>query len=147
MVLADDANGGRLRRRFAGAVVAAVTLLILVVAAWLNPSTDGHGTHTQLGLAPCSWAVTWNQPCATCGMTTSFAHAADGKLGASASVQPFGMLLALGSSVAFWGGCHIAVAGNRLGVVWMAMLRPRVVIAGVLLFALAWLYKILTWQG
>jgi hypothetical protein len=78
-------------------------------------------------------------------MTTAFAFAAEGRLIASAMTQPFGSLLALVASTMFWGGLHTGARGYRLGAVCLGMLRPRVVVAGVILFAAAWLYKVLTW--
>ncbi|MEC9374691.1 MAG: hypothetical protein VYC34_12640, partial [Planctomycetota bacterium] len=66
--------------RLLAALAAAAFIAVLIVAATLTPSPDGHGTHTRLGLTPCPWVLTLNKPCPTCGMTTAFAHAADGQL-------------------------------------------------------------------
>lgn len=130
----------------AGAVAAGL-LAILAVAAWLTPSPHGHGTHTQMGMYPCGWVVAFDKPCPTCGMTTAFAHAADGRVWASARAQPMGMVLAVGSAGAFWGALHVAATGSRLGRVGATMLGGRGLWALAILGAAAWAYKVLTWTG
>jgi hypothetical protein len=129
----------------AGLALAAATLALLLVAAWLRASADGHGTHEQLGLAPCAWTLRWNFPCPTCGMTTAFAHAADGDLAAAAATQPFGAALAVFASVSFWGGLHAGLTGANP---WR-LVRPghatRTSIIVVSLFLAAWVYKMIVW--
>ncbi len=61
-------------RRVVGAGVAVGAVSLLGVAAWLDPSPEGLGTHSQLSLPPCGWILTMDLPCPTCGMTTAFAH-------------------------------------------------------------------------
>lgn len=41
-------------------------------ALYLTPSTEGHGTHRQLGLPPCPSTLAFDRPCPGCGLTTSF---------------------------------------------------------------------------
>src|ERR1051325_190260 len=81
---------------FAGRLLAALVgvgcLGVLLVAAKLDPSPAGHGTHTQFGLPACGWAVVLGHPCPTCGMTTAFAWAVRGRLVASFLAQPMGFL-------------------------------------------------------
>lgn len=134
-----------LKPRVWGAVVAVVSLLILTAGAWTSPSERGHGTHTQLGLPECGWVQRFDQPCATCGMTTAVSHAADGSMVASFRTQPAGMLFALGVATAFWFGLHAAVTGARIDMLAGRMLTGRVLlIAGGLILA-SWIYKIITW--
>src|SRR5204863_3314928 len=80
-----------LRRRLGGLLVALGAAGVLGVALWLNPAPDGHGTHTQLGLPPCAWAVALNRPCPTCGMTTAFSFGVRGRLAEAFQAQPFGL--------------------------------------------------------
>ncbi len=122
-------------------------LLVLALALGLRPSPDGHGTHTSLGLPDCSWAVMLDKPCPTCGMTTSFSHAAKGSLLTSLKTQPMGLLLVVGTAAAFWSGAHAAASGARI---WPAvgLLHARwayLSLAGAVLGA--WIYKIITWGG
>jgi len=132
-------------QRLVAAVVAAGLLALLAVAAWLTPAQQGHGTHEQLGMYRCGWVVAFNKPCPTCGMTTAFAHAAEGDLWASFVTQPMGALLALTSSVGFWAALHAAVTGSHIGRICATMVRPwpLTVAAGLLIGA--WVYKLLTW--
>ena len=77
-------------------VLAALGLVgVLGVARRLEPDPRGFGTHTQLGLAPCAFAVVTGHPCPTCGMTTSFAWFARGRFDRSWRANPAGSLLAL----------------------------------------------------
>lgn len=51
---------------------------LLVLAANLEPSPLGFGTHQQLGLGPCWIYETTGIRCPSCGMTTAWAHLAHG---------------------------------------------------------------------
>jgi hypothetical protein len=139
----------RLAQRAGAAAAAAVCLAVLLIAAWLDPSPSGHGTHTQIGplMAPCAWPYLFGVPCPTCGMTTAFAHAADGHLAASFAAQPFGCLLAVGTAAGVWAGAFAAVTGSPVGRFLAIMLRPRVLWVLVVLAAGAWGYKLATWPG
>jgi hypothetical protein len=132
-------------QRVFSACVAISSLTVLSMGAWLNPSTDGHGTHTQLGLKPCMWAVTLDKPCMTCGMTTSFAHAGEGSWATSFLTQPMGSLLVLITAVVFWGALVQTVSGARIGTMVQPALRPRVFMVLGALLLLAWAYKVITW--
>ena len=51
-------------------VAAAGILGLLVLARKLEPDPRGFGTHTQLGMRPCSFLRMTGRLCPTCGMTT-----------------------------------------------------------------------------
>ncbi len=70
-------------------------LVLLIVAARLEPNPRGLGTHQQLGLPPCTMRVVLEIRCPACGMTTSWAHFVRGQWLSSASVNLGGFLLAL----------------------------------------------------
>ncbi len=131
--------------RVGGAVIALAAIALLGTGAWLTPSTEGFGTHTQLGMQECSWHRTRGYVCPTCGMTTSFALAADGRLIAAFDTQPAGTAFALLSGVAFWIGLYVAATGAPL-LGWLGhAIRPRWAITGVgAIVLLAWGYKALT---
>ncbi len=132
-------------QRVFAAVVAIVCLSVLSMGAWLSPNSDGHGTHTQLGLKPCMWAITLDQPCMTCGMTTSFAHAGEGRWASSVTTQPMGSLLVVITSVVFWGALVQCLSGARISNMAEPMLRPKVFMLLGLMLLGAWVYKIITW--
>lgn len=133
--------------RLISGMVALGCLGVLSLAAWLNPSTRGHGTHTQIGMPPCSWAIWFDKPCPTCGMTTAFSHAGEGHWVSSFLTQPAGAVLALMTATAFWLAAHSAVTGSRLGPMTLWLVRPRMVtLLGAGLIA-AWVYKIVTWNS
>lgn len=132
--------------RIVCAAVAAVCLAVMVTAFLLDPSSKGHATHTQLGLPACGWATFFDKPCPTCGMTTSFALAAKGRLWAAFQTQPAGFLMALGTCASFWAALHGAVFASRVDRLARPLLSPRWLwtFAGILMAA--WAYKMLTWQ-
>ena len=131
--------------RIVGALLALGCLSVLVIAAWLHADTNGHGTHTQLGLSECAWAEYFEAPCATCGMTTSFAYAADGRWLSSLLAQPFGALLTVLTSIVFWGGLHISATGSRLGAAVGPAISTRALVIGTVLFLAAWAFKWAVW--
>ena len=131
--------------RVAAGFTALGCLTLLSVAAWLQPASAGHGTHEQLGLYACVWASTLDFPCPTCGMTTSFAHAADGHFQAAFTTQPFGTLLAVITATIFWLATHQALFASRVGRMTDILTRGRVLWIAAALLAAAWIYKIIIW--
>ena len=79
--------------RLQAAAVALACWSILALAWWMTPTRVGHGTHEQLGMAPCSLLIRTGYPCPTCGMTTSFAATVRGSLPAGLRAHPFGVVL------------------------------------------------------
>jgi hypothetical protein len=143
---ASSGRRGDLQPRVYAALFALACLTLLAVGAGLAPDTAGHGTHTQLGLPPCAFAVALGKPCATCGMTTAVSTAASGNLTKALAVQPFGAGIAIAAASAFWISLYSAVSGSR---VWKAatpllQTRPMLVLAGLLLAS--WVYKIIMWN-
>jgi hypothetical protein len=56
-------------------------LAVTGVAIYLTPSTQGHGTHQQLGLPPCPSVLIFDRPCPGCGLTTSWTAMVHGQVG------------------------------------------------------------------
>jgi hypothetical protein len=133
--------------RLWAAAVAACCLAVLVAAAWIRPDGLDHGTHTQLGLPPCSWAMLLSRPCPTCGMTTSFAYAAEARPARAIATQPLGAGLALLTAAGFWAALHASAAGLATGAVMAKWVRPRTIVFGLALVLAAWAYKLAVWQG
>lgn len=146
---APRAAGNRVSvgERIVAALVAAVCLTVLVIAAGLSPSPEGSGTHTQLGMPSCGWAVNYGRPCPTCGMTTAFAHAAHLQLWQSFKTQPMGFLLAVGTAAGFWVALYVAATGSLLGRLCGRLLAPRALWVLLGLAAASWFYKWVTWGG
>jgi hypothetical protein len=138
------------RISFSERVVAAILCLacaaVLTVASWLTPAEAGHGTHTQLRLPSCPWPQTVGGPCPTCGMTTAFAYAADGRFVKAFLAQPFGLVLALVTAAGFWAFLHIAATGSPAGRIYQKLLHPRIVWAAAGLALASWGYKWITWR-
>jgi len=133
------------RESTAGRVVAAFVclgcLMVLGLAAWLEPS-GGHGTHMQLGFPRCAWITQLGFPCPTCGMTTAFAYAAEGRLLRSLMAQPMGFLLCIATGVAFWTSLYIAITGAPLGRFLGRLWKPYVLWMIAAIAVLSWLYKV-----
>lgn len=133
--------------RAAGGLIACVAIAVLIIAARLEPAAAGHGTHRQIGLPPCSWVVWFDKPCPTCGMTTAFATAGEGRWLESLGVQPAGMLLSIATASAFWLGLHTLATGSRIGALTGWVLRPKPIALMVIGLVGSWVYKIMTWNG
>lgn len=134
-------GAGAAARTTAG-IIALGSLAVLVVAAGLDPSPTGIGTHMQLGFAPCRWITYLDIPCPTCGMTTAFANATHGHLLDGFLSQPFGFVLALATSIAFWLGAYVAITGSMVYKSVTALWRPAFIWSLAVLAFLAWLFKI-----
>ena len=122
-------------------------LAVLLLAAYLNPHSDGMGTHTQLGLPACGFMVTTGYPCATCGCTTAFAHAANGSLLDAFLTQPFGATLALLTAMTVIVTGYAAVTNMPLAPIARLLFRPRTVVVLVALLMLSWGYTIYLHAG
>ena len=129
------ADSGRARVRFRGAAVLAVCGAMLCAARWLEPRASGYGTHTQLGMPACSFLVRTGIPCPTCGLTTSMALTARGRLGRALAAHPFGVFLfAAAATLAAAGGVELASGRDMIRKfrpsVWWAVLFVAGILAG-----------------
>lgn len=129
------------RRRTAGLIVFAATAALLAVAWSLEPAKQGFGTHQALGLPACSWPARFGVPCPSCGMTTSFALAAKGRLIESFVTQPMGCLLALAAGMALVASAWTVVTGRTVWPVYERLWSARAAWLIGLVALLAWGYK------
>ncbi|MFN9993305.1 MAG: DUF2752 domain-containing protein [Phycisphaerales bacterium] len=120
---------------------------VLIVATKLTPDARGFGTHRQLGLSDCAWAMWFKKPCMTCGMTTSFAHTADGDFVSGFLAQPAGFLLCILASAVFWCCAFDAVIGTGMSLACLQRVKGSTIVTIVTILALAWWYKSLTWPN
>jgi hypothetical protein len=124
------------------AAAAACPLMLAVLALWLEPAPEGHGTHTQLGLPPCGMIEWTGLPCPGCGVTTAAALAARGELRAALATQPFGAAAGLGLALFPLWALVQALRGRDLGEPPSAR-ALRLGLAGAVLLALAaWVYRL-----
>ena len=138
---------GSTRRRLIAVAVTVAAATILGLAAYLEPSPTGLGTHTQLSMPTCGWIVTMDLPCPTCGMTTAFAHAANGNVLGSLAAQPLGALLALGTAMTLLMAGYVAITGSMIGSIVATLWSRRVAWILALVAASAWAYKVLVYKG
>ncbi len=130
----------RLRDRLFMAMLAGPCWAILGIAVALPPRAAGHGTHVQLFGRSCSFLARTGYPCISCGMTTSFAAMARGRVVLAGFAHPFGVVLFLAvlatAAVATW--CLV------LGRPWPRRLRPKAwwIWAGLAGWLLGWGGKI-----
>ncbi len=135
------------RTRLLCVVLALLVAAPLVLAARLSPSAAGHGTHMQLGMPPCGWAIYFNKPCMTCGMTTAFAHAVRLEPLHAVKAQPAGLALALACGIAFWAFLLSALLPLNLARPARVLLSSKVLVAVCLLLLGAWAYKYASWPA
>lgn len=137
-------------RALAG-LVSLACLAVLVLASQLVPNANGTGTHEQIGLNPCQFHLRTGIPCPSCGMTTSFAYFAHGRLAASVFTQPMGAVLAVLAAVVFWGGAYITVTGRPAYRIVRFIRGNLLLWTLVALTVAAWGWKILIqlngWDG
>lgn len=127
-------------------VVFAAAAALLGVAAYLEPNASGLATHRQLNLPPCGWVVGFGIPCPTCGMTTAFAAAAEGRLVMSFLAQPLGFLLAVLTAGTAVVSAFVAVTGSAVGGLFLRLVTPRVGWITIAALAAAWIYKIIDFR-
>lgn len=113
---AGRAGGVRLR----GAILAVACWGVLGVACCLTPRHVGFGTHEQFGLPPCTFLAVTGWPCPSCGLTTSFAAMAKGRIGQAVRAHPFGAVLFAGALVVGIVSLGELVCGRDL----LRLLRP-----------------------
>jgi len=130
----------RLKARLFWLAVLAACALLVITAARLKPHPAGYGTHRQLTGSPCLFKYFLGVPCATCGMTTSFAHMARLQVGKAFAAQPAGALAFAG---VIWLALFAAVRVIK-GSTRKLRMPPdwALVLAVVCLFA-GWIYKII----
>ena len=125
-------------------VIAVGTGTVLGLAAWLDPSPEGHGTHLQLGLGTCSFLQATDIPCPMCGATTTFALMAHFRWFEAVLTQPFAVLLFVLTLTGFVVASIEAVQPKGR---WGRLLRPLEPYEGWLAIAflgcmgLGWAYK------
>ena len=128
------------RYRLISALAGAGCLSLLLVAASLEPSPTGTGTHQQLDMPACGFLQRTALPCPTCGMTTAFSHTVRGRIVSALKVQPAGTALALVCMIAVIMAIYINLSGRRPDLFWMAMHWRKFFYGGVGLFLLSWLW-------
>lgn len=118
---AAAASPRRAGLRLRGALLFVPCAVVIGLAAWLTPSPAGYGTHQQLGLPACSFLWRTGYPCPSCGLTSSFAAMAHGRIVEALRDHPFGPFLVL--ALAAVGLCGLAeLVGGR--DVLIRLLRP-----------------------
>ena len=99
-------------------VVGTGLIVLLAVAARLQPAEQGFGTHRELGLPECSFLVLTGRRCPSCGMTTSWAYWMRGDVPRAVEVNAGGAMLALAATLLGpWllvSGCRGRYVGFRL---------------------------------
>lgn len=102
------------RTRYLAALLGAGLLATLLVASRLEPDSRGRGTHEQLGLPPCTFALFSGWRCPACGMTTSWALATHGRVWEAFEAHATGTLLAIAALVVGLAATLVALGGRRL---------------------------------
>jgi hypothetical protein len=131
-------------RSLAGAVAIAASVTFAMLVR-IRPDERGHGTHEQLGWAPCGWPITYGIPCPTCGCTTAACLLVHGRIVAAFVTQPFG------AAVTAFGlllGTHAMLCllrGRSFADLLVRLPFWRIVLGGIALLLAAWGYTWLTW--
>ena len=142
---ADETGRTRFSRRdrLRLAAIGIGLLGLLAVAAMLEPSPSGHGTHQQLGLPPCTFWVLFGRPCPVCGMTTAWAYLVRGEWVGAGRANLGGALLGLMAIVAVPWLLISAVSGKWLGLSPSAAAAKWVSIVILLVTLIDWAFRLL----
>jgi hypothetical protein len=123
-------------------MIAAVLLAgVLGLSKALVPDPRGYGTHTQLGLRPCTFATLTGRLCPTCGMTTSFAWFVRGRIDRSWQANPAGCALAVVSIPLMIWLLACAARGGPLGTRSLSGPLVGLLLAGCMLSLASWLIR------
>ena len=124
-----------------GFALGAVALLV-VLGVLIDPDPRGFGTHERLGLPSCKPMDWWNVPCPGCGVTTSVALAAHGRIWASIRNQPFGFVVAVGLPLfALWAVFN-ALRGKNLAQEASRWRLGRLGFVLIAIMVASWAYKL-----
>ena len=123
-------------------VIGLVSLLLMLLARLLSPSSTGVGTHQQLGLPTCPFLLMTGFPCPLCGITTSLSLAVRGEWHSALETQPFGLLVFLGGTILVMMG--FSPIRHRIDLKNLIHSRRGTIFVYTLtiLFILSWCYKI-----
>jgi hypothetical protein len=116
---------------------------VLIVARLLRPAARGVGTHEQLGLPPCVFLHLTGIPCPSCGLTTSFAHAARLHFYEAFIVQPFGFILFCLTALGVPLSLYLIYARVPWARLFYSARFNRAMYVMIVLYLLGWIYKII----
>jgi len=125
-------------------IILAGCISAILIGAWLKPDPSGLGTHTALGFPPCGFYTITGIPCPTCGVTTSFAHAAHLQLKESFLVQPVGFLAFISVCLGGLAVTGALVTGKSLFKLKLKVNGYKIALLIVAVALLSWCYKIIT---
>ena len=128
--------------RWAALLLGLGCLAVLVVAALLEPSPAGTGSHTRLGLQRCQFLDRTGIPCLSCGYTTSFTWFVRGNVAASVYVQPMCALLAAVTACSVWVCLYVALTGRPVHRLLRLIPTRRWLLPLLLFVVAAWAWKI-----
>jgi Protein of unknown function (DUF2752) len=115
---------------------------VLGVARRLDPAARGYGTHTELGLPPCTFLRLTHLPCPSCGMTTSFAWAARMDFWQAFLANPFGLLLFFGTVALIPAAIFLMWRRIPLRQITESAQFTRAVYVGTALLFASWIFKL-----
>jgi hypothetical protein len=118
-------------------------IAVLVVARSVEPSATGIGTHEQLGLPPCLFFKLTGLPCPSCGLTTSFAHAARLQFYDALVTQPFGLGVFFLTVLFIPLSCYLIYRRVPAERILYGRWSNPVLYTLVVLYSLGWIYKII----
>jgi hypothetical protein len=117
-------------------------LALLIIALQLDPSTDGAGTHQQLGLPVCSFIELWGVRCPSCGMTTAWALATRGEWHRALEANVGGYLLAIIALVNVPSSCYFFIRGRATAGGWFSLVMGASLLTALSAATVQWALRI-----
>jgi hypothetical protein len=127
-----------------GVVIAiGVVLALFAIAAKLQPSPLGYGTHQQLGLPPCSSVALVGVRCPACGMTTAWSYAFRGQWVDAWHANAGGLTLVVIALVYIPTLCYYVARGHWSRHGWLSFSLALSLSAALLVAAGQWLTRLI----
>lgn len=130
------------RTRLNAVLVLVGVAAIIGVSLYVEPDPARTHAKRRLPLRPCGFLMTTGLPCPTCGMTTSFAFMARGRVIAAFEQQPAGALLALLTVGLGVLALVVLVTGRRFEINWYRINPMHVLVVFMAVFMGSWVYRI-----
>jgi hypothetical protein len=120
-----------------------VMIGVILVAGFLEPDGRLYGTHEQLGLPPCPAQEVFGIPCPSCGLTTSFAFMAHGRVAEAFASHYCGPVIFLAVLAYIALLAAFVIRKKRIEIHWPEWLPYSIVFGFMAFYLMSWAVRLL----